>query len=229
MHMVAGSVTLRSHSFFRDNSATGGGQTAGQTISLVSGTVTYVLPTISGFWMPATLCQVYRAACAPPYEVDQLSCQQASAQCALLPGEQPVVSLQSPTAGEVNITCRAPTTVQLCNWAESPHLIGKTTYGVPIGNFDLDLPLSCSPGTVGGGDTADQLTSTCGGLCPPGQLCSDPTTTAPSECPEGYACPLGSAVKLVRSRSEPAKPLLESRTQLIPACHSHANPVASRT
>eukprot|EP00964_Phaeocystis_antarctica_P004990 scaffold2717_cov67-Phaeocystis_antarctica.AAC.4 len=163
--------------------------TEGANIYLGAGsTTTYVLPAPPGYWVPATKCDVWREAC----DRGDSACQAAAASCKANPTDNVDNYNVAPSS------CAPVTFNQPCDWQNSPALLGKTVYVLPLGSHDLNYPFACAAGVLGGnGSRSNQQTSAmCAGLCPAGFTCGAEATVTPAACPKGHYCPKGTSVAL---------------------------------
>ena len=154
------------------------------------GSMTYLLPTPRGEWMPARECYVYREACSP----GDIFCAQAasSAECRYDPNRTSI------DVGGVATPCPPvlPEGRQSCSWSASPSLLGRTIFTLAPGapQPDGDFPFPCSPGVVGGSAPQHQASPLCAGICPAGFSCEERRTTLPVQCPAGNVCEEGTVV-----------------------------------
>eukprot|EP00964_Phaeocystis_antarctica_P012165 scaffold6710_cov66-Phaeocystis_antarctica.AAC.3 len=173
-----------------DNNAT-----EGESLYLGTGsTTTYVLPAPPGYWMTATKCEVWREAClcSSPPDAACTACRAAAENCKMNPTDN---------LNNYNVTsslCTPITFNQPCDWQNSPALLGKTVYVLPLGSHDLNYPFACAAGVLGGNGslTSQQTSAACAGLCPAGFTCGAEATVAPTACPKGHYCPKGTSVAL---------------------------------
>uniref|UniRef100_A0A6T0BY87 Tyrosine-protein kinase ephrin type A/B receptor-like domain-containing protein n=1 Tax=Chrysotila carterae TaxID=13221 RepID=A0A6T0BY87_CHRCT len=187
----SGTLSLGHGAAIRDCRAT-----IGASLFPGAGINTYIFPTPPGYWLPTSLCKVYRAACplAIADEEQSQACLRTREQCSVTADEW--VNGSFVTAVVDGTECQAAGFVQPCDWNLTSAWLGTQIYQLPQEPVDADLPNPCAAGILGG-TAADQMGSAyCAGLCPPGQLCPTPATVTPQPCPPGSFCPEGSSVPL---------------------------------
>jgi hypothetical protein len=200
------------------------GNTAGSiggTLYVSGGSLSYILPTPPGHWMPNARCVIFRTGC--PYgenTVRQARCLAHRADCELQ------------LEGNSSWLCPPLSFTQPCNWDDSSGgdvtLLGRHLYQLPSLPMETDLPYACSAGLVGSAEPVDQTSSSCGGACPARFLCPQQATTEPVPCPTGSYCPQGSVLPL----SCPAGTFsnttgLASPTECEPCPAGHSCPVGA--
>ncbi len=179
----------------------------GANIWLITGTLSYRLPTVAGYWLPNAMCVVNREGCGT---TDQ-PCQDTRVACSLASGNmsnswRPSVPYNAHTeeAGELQpggmFRCKPPILIQPCDWNTSACangdpdacLLGESIFVAPFLPIDATFPYPCPPGRVGSADSTSQTSADCGGLCPAGAYCPYEATVTPVPCERGSYCPLGS-------------------------------------
>ena len=90
-----------------------------------------------------------------------------------------------------DLPCRPVVKWQPCAWNEAylrgHDIMGQLVETLPS-KLEEDYPFPCSPGVLGGNETADQVSSLCAGLCPAGYFCNDKPTVTEKPCPPGSYC-----------------------------------------
>ena len=156
-----------------------------------SGTMTFILPTAPGEWVPARECSIYRESCTDGDTFCQLAVQ--TPECKFEIGRTaPVLIDAVPTACPAEL----PAGLQPCAWSVAPFLLGKhiSMLGQGAPDPDGDFPFACQPGLIGGTDPDDQAGPLCAGLCPAGSFCREPRTLISEICTPGSYCSAGTVV-----------------------------------
>ena len=155
--------------------------------------ISYVLPAPPGFWAPGTRCEVWRAPCEEISAVRRplANCMKEREECSMNPTDNVVCGVE-----DADADCQPILPFQPCNWQTYPDILGKSSFTLPPGGRDDNLPYACSPGVLGGNGllTSEQTGAACAGMCPAGFTCEEEATVKPEICPLGAWCPEGSTV-----------------------------------
>eukprot|EP00966_Prymnesium_polylepis_P321089 7377409-Prymnesium_polylepis.1 len=145
----------------------------GKNMLVEGGTATYVLPAPPAHWVPASLCKVYRNVCPDGDHV----CKNVHDAC----------SYRANASGSVDgVECQPVTFTQPCDWAQSPHIVGRHVHVLAPGAIEDEYPIPCSAGLLGSSQATEQSSSLCAGYCPAGTMCSGVAMMQPTPCPAGH-------------------------------------------
>jgi len=180
LYLESGEVKFTNGSSVRNCTAT-----VGKTLVIKAGTITYVFPTLAGYWLPQVECRVYRESCPTGTPAAEEQCRAQRDACSQLPDD---------IDGSAPSGCAPSAAVQPCPWKSDESLLLKPIYLVPNEPLNEDLPFACVPGYVGSPSQLEQRSPFCAGPCPGGAFCPTDATTTPIVCPAGSFCPLGTSV-----------------------------------